>query len=167
MLQDYSELDLDTMLTNLYIHSDNRKRDAKVSAISQHLTQNRPRTTLGRTWTLLDEMDEADAERIACNIDDWCCVKFREIPFEDWVNWTQGHLTTSVGEFLDQNSVTRDQLAQHLRQAPEAFGKYSEVKKVASITTSELELSSLIMIGIAQSKPCCELDSVKQPPTGV
>ena len=164
MLQDCSELDLDMMLKNLCIHSDNRKRDAKVSAISQHLTQNRPRTTLGRTWNPVGDMDEVDAERIARNFDDWCCVKFRQIPFEDWVSWTQGHSTTSVGEFLDQNSVTRDQLAQHLLQAPEAFGKYSEVEKV---TSSQLELSSLIMAGIAQPKPYCGLDSVKQPPTGV
>lgn len=167
MLQDYSELDLNMILKNLCIHPDNRKRDAKVSAISQYLIQNRPWTTLERMWTFLDEMDETDAECIVRNIDDWYCIKFREILFEDWVNWTQDHLTTSVREFLDQNSVTRDQLAQHLRQAPETFGKYSEVEEMISIMTSELELSSLIITDIAQPKSYCELDSVKQPSTGI
>jgi len=130
ILQGRQESRLDVMLKCLGIHADNWDRVTKVKAILERLAPRRPLTTSQWTWTPFHQMDGMDADRIADDLDERWCDQFKEIPFEDWVRWAQGYSTASVAEYLGWISASRDQLAKHLQQVPEAFEKYTQVERV-------------------------------------
>ncbi len=140
ILQGRQESRLDVMLKSLSIHADNWDRDTKVRAILERLASKRPLTTSQRTWTSFHQMDGIDAGRIADDLDERWCDQFKEIPFEDWVRWAQGHSAASVAGFLDRISASHEQLAKHLRYVPEVYEKYNRVEKVNFLPMSSTKL---------------------------
>lgn len=82
------------------------------------------------SWYPTRSFTTNDARQLADEIDAESENQFKEIQFEDWVQFSLGYSTSSVDWFLVQHRDLYFSLITHLNSFPDQIGLYLEVEKV-------------------------------------